>query len=299
MLVPEIALTPQTVRRFRARFDRVAVLHSGMTESERATRLAPHPRRRRRRGHRPAERRVRAGARARAARGRRGARGLLQAAERAALPRARRRHRAGAGRRAPWCVLGIGDAGARELAQRAGGPLRAARACPSASADAPCRPCRSSTCGAARSGPRKRRHLSRTLAVRIREALREERPGDPAPEPARLRHERRVPAVRLGPRVPRACDVSLTYHRSARVARSATSAATRRAAPATARTARSPRCACTASERRRWRRSSPRPSRTRRVARMDSDTMTHARAPTRRCSGASDGARSTSSSARR
>ena len=36
MLVPEIALTPQTVRRFRARFDRVAVLHSGMTESDRA-----------------------------------------------------------------------------------------------------------------------------------------------------------------------------------------------------------------------------------------------------------------------
>ncbi len=36
VLVPEIALTPQTVRRFRARFDRVAVLHSGMTEAARA-----------------------------------------------------------------------------------------------------------------------------------------------------------------------------------------------------------------------------------------------------------------------
>jgi primosomal protein N' (replication factor Y) len=36
VLVPEIALTPQTVRRFRARFERVAVLHSGLTESERA-----------------------------------------------------------------------------------------------------------------------------------------------------------------------------------------------------------------------------------------------------------------------
>ena len=35
MLVPEIALTPQTVARFRARFDRVCVLHSEMTESER------------------------------------------------------------------------------------------------------------------------------------------------------------------------------------------------------------------------------------------------------------------------
>jgi primosomal protein N' (replication factor Y) (superfamily II helicase) len=37
VLVPEIALTPQTVRRFRARFERVAVLHSAMTEADRAT----------------------------------------------------------------------------------------------------------------------------------------------------------------------------------------------------------------------------------------------------------------------
>ncbi|MDF1702682.1 MAG: primosomal protein N', partial [Planctomycetota bacterium] len=36
VLVPEIALTPQTVRRFRGRFDRVAVLHSAMTDAERA-----------------------------------------------------------------------------------------------------------------------------------------------------------------------------------------------------------------------------------------------------------------------
>jgi primosomal protein N' (replication factor Y) len=35
VLVPEIALTPQTVRRFTARFDRVAVLHSGLTASQR------------------------------------------------------------------------------------------------------------------------------------------------------------------------------------------------------------------------------------------------------------------------
>jgi primosomal protein N' (replication factor Y) (superfamily II helicase) len=36
VLVPEIALTPQTVGRFRARFgDRVAVLHSGLTDAER------------------------------------------------------------------------------------------------------------------------------------------------------------------------------------------------------------------------------------------------------------------------
>jgi primosomal protein N' (replication factor Y) len=35
VMVPEIALTPQTVRRFTARFGRVAVLHSGMTATER------------------------------------------------------------------------------------------------------------------------------------------------------------------------------------------------------------------------------------------------------------------------
>ena len=35
VLVPEISLTPQTVRRFRARFDRVAVLHSHLTPADR------------------------------------------------------------------------------------------------------------------------------------------------------------------------------------------------------------------------------------------------------------------------
>jgi primosomal protein N' (replication factor Y) len=35
VLVPEISLTPQTVRRFRARFNRVAVLHSHLTHVER------------------------------------------------------------------------------------------------------------------------------------------------------------------------------------------------------------------------------------------------------------------------
>jgi primosomal protein N' (replication factor Y) len=35
VLVPEIALTPQTVKRFVARFKRVAILHSGLTSTER------------------------------------------------------------------------------------------------------------------------------------------------------------------------------------------------------------------------------------------------------------------------
>ena len=35
VLVPEIALTPQTVRRFTARFKRVAILHSGLTATDR------------------------------------------------------------------------------------------------------------------------------------------------------------------------------------------------------------------------------------------------------------------------
>ena len=35
VLVPEISLTPQTIRRFRSRFNSVAVLHSHMTDAER------------------------------------------------------------------------------------------------------------------------------------------------------------------------------------------------------------------------------------------------------------------------
>jgi len=36
VLVPEISLTPQTIERFKSRFDRVAVLHSSLTERQRS-----------------------------------------------------------------------------------------------------------------------------------------------------------------------------------------------------------------------------------------------------------------------
>ena len=95
VLVPEIGLTPQTVSRLRGAFgDQVAVLHSALSDGERADawRLL-------RRG----ERRVAVGARSaifapvprpRPDRARRGARGQLQERRDAALPRPRRGGRA-------------------------------------------------------------------------------------------------------------------------------------------------------------------------------------------------------------
>ena len=60
VLVPEIALTPQTVRRFRRRFERVEVLHSAMTEARPRVGVAAHPAGRGGRRDRPAQRGVRA-----------------------------------------------------------------------------------------------------------------------------------------------------------------------------------------------------------------------------------------------
>ena len=185
VLVPEIALAPQTVGRVRARFgDRVAILHSGLTEAERRDereRIAS------------GEARIVVGARSavfapvrgpRPDRRRRGARRLVQAGLRPALRRAHARRQArgarGRGRR-----LRLGDAAARELggarAARARRPRRPAR----------CRRCRSSTC-AARPATRSRRRCSREL----RGGRRRRRQGDPAPQPPRRRARAALPRLR-------------------------------------------------------------------------------------------------------
>ena len=97
VLVPEIALTPQTAGRFVERFgDAVAVMHSQLSQRERYDEWW-----RMRRGEArvcvgPALRRLRALRRPRPDRRRRGARRLLQAGGRSAL---RRAHRRGAARR--------------------------------------------------------------------------------------------------------------------------------------------------------------------------------------------------------
>ena len=92
LLVPEIALTPQTVARVRGVFgDQVAVLHSGLSDGERADAW---------RALRSGARRVAVGARSAVFapvqrlggdRGGRGARAELQAGDGAALPHPRRR----------------------------------------------------------------------------------------------------------------------------------------------------------------------------------------------------------------
>ena len=91
-LVPEIALTPQTVARFSARFgDTVALLHSSLSEGERYDEWRRLRTGEARIARRPALGRVRAGRAARADHRRRGARRLLQARGRPALRRPPRR----------------------------------------------------------------------------------------------------------------------------------------------------------------------------------------------------------------
>ena len=120
VLVPEIALTPQTVGRFQARFgDTVALLHSALGEGERYDEW------RRLRSGRGADRGraalggLRAGRGPRARGGRRGARRLLQARGRPALrrPPGRGRARAPRGRARCWSAR-------RRRGRRPGGRCR-------------------------------------------------------------------------------------------------------------------------------------------------------------------------------
>ncbi len=147
VLVPEIALTPQALARFRARFgDVVACLHSE-PERSRATRRARADRCRRG----PDRRRspvgdLRAGRAAGRGLRRRGARSVVQARVRPALRRSHRRRAAGGAR-------GRG----RDLRQRhaPAGELGAPRAASSSAGGSPARyrPCASSICAASSGYP--------------------------------------------------------------------------------------------------------------------------------------------------
>jgi primosomal protein N' (replication factor Y) len=91
LLLPEIALTPQLVSRYRARFgDNLAVLHSGLKDADRHA-MWKRSTAASARGHRRPQRRLRAGARPRAHHRRRGARPVLQAGRPLPLPRPRPR----------------------------------------------------------------------------------------------------------------------------------------------------------------------------------------------------------------
>ena len=201
VLVPEIALAPQTVGRFRQRFgDLVAIVHSSLGDAERRDerdRIA--------RG----EARIVVGARSavfapdarrRPDRRRRGARHRVQAGVGSPLRRAHRRREA---RGARGCRRGLrlGDAAAREL----GCACVARRSRPGSAPR--CRPSGSSTC-VARPGTRSRRRSSARWAASSESGGR-----------AILLLNRRgvAPAIHcracgVSRRCPQ-CDVALTLHR--------------------------------------------------------------------------------------
>ena len=163
VLVPEIALTPQVLWRFQARFgDVVAVLHSALGAGERHDEWL---RLRKRRGaglRRSALGGVRAGHRSGIGDRRRGARGLLQARGRPPLRRAQRR-----------CVARGAVGGGAGVRQRHAAPRERRLAqprcgCPSASTGARSPRSRCSTCAAItnRCIP-KRGSRSATCAARV------------------------------------------------------------------------------------------------------------------------------------
>ena len=184
VLVPEIALTPQAVGRFRAplrRPDRAPPFRAdrgGAARRARADRLRRRPRRRRR----PLGR-LRAGAGARPDLRRRGARRVLQAGVRSALRRAdgRGQARLAGGRRRR---VRQRDAPAREL-----GGAGAARTG---------RPARREAAARARRRPPPRTRLSAlgAAARRARQDRGARRQGDPAAEPPRARARAPLPRLR-------------------------------------------------------------------------------------------------------
>ena len=211
---PEIALTPQIVSRFVARFgDTVAVLHSKLSKGERYDEWQ-----RLRRG----EARVCVGprsavfapiARPRAHRGRRGARPLLQARGRPAL---RRPPRGRAARR-----------DARRAARRRRGPESVARAAarPAARARRRRDAAAASTCSTcARS--------ARALHPETVEALHARAQGDRPAQPPRLVELPHLPVVRPRVDVPRVRRLARPAPRR-RACSPATTAATARGCPST------------------------------------------------------------------
>ena len=190
VLVPEIALTPQTAGRFVDRFgDAVAVMHSRLSARERYDEWW-----RMRRG----EARVCVGPRSAvfaplrrpgADRDRRGARRLLQAGGRPALRRAR------GGRAARRTGGGVPAGRQRHAPPRDAGPLRAARAARARGRPAP-------PAGGDRGDGGHRRAPARAHARGARRRAPAGREGDRAAQPARVVELHVLPALRTGLGVP-------------------------------------------------------------------------------------------------